>query len=76
MTNKRGQIVSALGNESGAQHSDYHMLVSTTEEYQNISNLVWVKLQALGYCTITPQRKQILLQPIHRSLLHHSIHKR
>lgn len=33
MTNKRGQIVSALGSESGAQHGDDQMLVSTTEEY-------------------------------------------
>lgn len=48
MTNKRGQIVSALGRESGAQHGDYQMLVSTTEEYQNISNLGWGKSQALG----------------------------
>lgn len=31
----------------GVQHSNYQMLVSSTEEY-NTSNLVWDKLQALS----------------------------
>lgn len=55
MTNKRGQISSALGSESCAQNGDYQMLVSTTAEYQNISTLVWDKLQALyNYPTAQP----------------------
>lgn len=32
----------------GVQHSDYQMLVSSTEEHHNTSSLVWDKLQALG----------------------------
>lgn len=45
---QEGANCQCFGSEPGAQHSDYQMLVSTTEEYQNISNLVWDKLQALG----------------------------